>query len=422
MRSGLANLVRPLRQRDFALLASGQSLSNLGDALFEVALPLLALTIGSATDLGVVLGCYGVSRIAGLLLAAPAVSRFGARTVMTAVDVARALLMAVLGTMALTGGLTVAHLIVFTIPNGLCMGLFRPAYSSLTPRLVPEEQLPSANAVLTTSVQCAMLVGAAAGGIIAGASGVGVALLINAATFVASTVSLVAMARHHVPPDAVPDRTGQLRSLFSAGRTTLGALAGGHGLVVRLLSVVALVNLLWGGLLEVSLPSLLKRDFDNYTAAYGILLAASAAGALVGALLIGGLPGSRQTGRLAFAAGLGQGLLLVVVPWTGDVYLAGAAMLGVGVLNSVTNVIMVSLIQVATPPDRLPHVMSLMWLLSFGMFPVSVLATGLLATHLGPPAAMVVAGAALALGFLAGLTNPALARSVTAIAEQSATP
>ena len=63
-RDRLPSLLRPLRNRNYALLFTGQLTSLVGDQLYVVALPFLVLGHAGVRELGLVLMCFGIARIA----------------------------------------------------------------------------------------------------------------------------------------------------------------------------------------------------------------------------------------------------------------------------------------------------------------------------------------------------------------------
>ena len=94
----------------------------------------------------------------------------------------------VLGVMTLTGTVTPQILLVFTFLLGVGAVMNDPAWQSLTPDLVPENQLASAVALNSAGFNIARAVGPALGGLLiaaicCGVTGSGWAFLINAVSF-----------------------------------------------------------------------------------------------------------------------------------------------------------------------------------------------------------------------------------------------
>ena len=77
--------------RDFRLLVGGQGLSWLGDAFQPIALSFAVIASGgSATDLGLVLACGVVARLACTLVGGVWADRLQPQTIMVAADLIRA--------------------------------------------------------------------------------------------------------------------------------------------------------------------------------------------------------------------------------------------------------------------------------------------------------------------------------------------
>ena len=92
-----------LREREFRLLFTGQLISLLGDAFTSVALAFAVLSIGNATDLGIVFAARSVPLVTFLLVGGVFADRLPRRAVMLTADVAR------LGTQGATAALVLTH-------------------------------------------------------------------------------------------------------------------------------------------------------------------------------------------------------------------------------------------------------------------------------------------------------------------------
>src|SRR5213075_108858 len=137
-----------LRHRDFRLLWSGQTVSQIGDAAFVVALGWRAFTLtNKASSLGIVLMVESLGLVTTLLLIGS--------------DLTRAVVIAGLAVVDASGHLSFGLLIGFVALHGLASGLFQPAFGGIVPLLVEEPSLGSANALVGMSRQAAFVVGPA---------------------------------------------------------------------------------------------------------------------------------------------------------------------------------------------------------------------------------------------------------------------
>src|ERR671933_2707894 len=111
----------------FRLLFAGQSLSVIGDRMMAVAIAFAVLSIGDATDLGIVLAASGIPfalfAIAGGVLS----DRVGRRRTMIASDVARTGCQAIVAALLLTGRAEVWMLVILSGVYGASAAIFMPA-------------------------------------------------------------------------------------------------------------------------------------------------------------------------------------------------------------------------------------------------------------------------------------------------------
>src|SRR2546422_3359732 len=105
-------LLRPLAERDFALLFAGTLVSLLGDGIYLVALPFAVLGLsGSAATLSLV-GLAWSAGMLGFLLAGGVLSDRGdKRRILLAADAIRLVALVAAATLALSHHLAIWHLV-----------------------------------------------------------------------------------------------------------------------------------------------------------------------------------------------------------------------------------------------------------------------------------------------------------------------
>ena len=191
--------------RDFRLLWLGEAVSALGDQFALIALPWLALVLtGDAFALGTVLALMAVPRAVLMLLGGAYVDRMSPRLVMLGSNAVRLLAVAGLGLIVITGAVELWMLYAFALVFGVADAFFYPAQTAIVPDLVKGEQLQQANGIVQGTAQLTTLVGPAAAGLAIAAlgggvssadvSGIGLTLLLDAATFIVSLATLMLIA------------------------------------------------------------------------------------------------------------------------------------------------------------------------------------------------------------------------------------
>lgn len=395
----------PLRHGRFRLLAIGQLASNVGDSCYAVALPWYVLAVhGGTLLLGTVLAAYGVPRTLLIAVGGFASDRWRPQTVMMASDIARALAVAALAVTAGLGPARAAVLIPIAIVLGAGEGLFLPGSFSIIPSLVPGDDLQAANALSSGWTQLATLVGPAVGGALVALGGTSVAFGIDAATFAVSAVTLAGL---RAAPGLRPSAGSTIADADSRGDQppSLLAVVRSERVLLVMLLVTLAANLGSGGMDQVALPALAHGPLRSGASGYGLILAAFGAGALVGTLVAGQIPGFRRpavTGSLAFLA---EAACIAAVPWLGSTVAVAAAMAAIGIANGFGNVLTITAFQRWAAPSLLGRLMGLILTASFGVFPVSVVVAAFFTRDLGPASFFLFAAAALAAALLAGLTQ-----------------
>ena len=182
-----------LRQRDFALLYIGQSISVLGDRLVMVAMPFAVLSLPGAglADVGLVLGSSALTLALFVLVGGVWGDRFPRQRTMLASDVVRALAQGVTAGLLLTGHASVGLLMASQAVYGAAEAFFRPAALGLVPQVVRPDQVQPANALLALSANVGMVAGPALAGVLVALAGPGTAVAVDAGTFAASAVALL---------------------------------------------------------------------------------------------------------------------------------------------------------------------------------------------------------------------------------------
>ncbi|MFJ6195053.1 MFS transporter [Micromonospora sp. NPDC092111] len=368
------------RHRDFMVLWSGRTLSEVGDAVSLLVLPLLAVTVLDASAVEV--GVLSATRMVGwAFLALPAgvwVDRMRKRPVMVTCHVLRAGLVATVAVAAWGGWVTMAQLWIVALLSGGCTVLYETAHQSFLPAVVSREQLLDANGKLGTTYSVSQITGYGAGGVLASTLGVARTAGLDALAYLANAVSLLLIRRPEDPP-----ATGRrdFRRELVAGLSFVFR----HPIMPRLVAASASLNLFSQMIFALAVLYLV-RDLRLGGHLVGAVMAASTLGGIVGGLLSARLARLVGTVRIIWIAPLGLGWTVLLVPaaqpgWGLVAYPAGMA--GLGAVFAIYNAATVSYRQRECPPELLGRMTaSIRWVI-FGVMPVGGLAGGLLGGWLG---------------------------------------
>jgi len=413
--------IGPLRVRNFRLLIGGQAVSTVGDMLYAVALPWFMLSGGgSARDLGIVLAVYGIPRAGSVLLGGMLSDRIQPRRIMLLADIARALLVGGLAAIVLLNLHTLWILCAIGAPLGLFEGIFLPASAAILPGILDDDDLQAGNAINMATVQMATLAGPGAGGAIVASVRSGVAFAIDAITFVVSALALAGMRGKRAPvaaaaaeaaakvvvsPEApeAPAETADEGADAEQGPTTFWGLLRASRLLQVGLTVSIVANLAFGGLVEVALPDLAHGPLHAGATGFGLMLSTFGGGALAGSLIgatLGKLP---RRGLIALLLSFAQGIFVAITPFTGGL-LGAAISMGVwGLVNAMSNVLLITLLQQKMPRALLGRVMGAFMFANFGLYPISVALGGVVVDRFGPAILFPITGIMLSGAILYGI-------------------
>ena len=377
-----------LRQRNFLLLWTGETISGAGSSMATVGVPLLAVTVLHASTFAVAV-LTGAAYLPWLVIGLPAgawVDRLPARPLMVACDVVSALLFASLPAAAWLGALTTGQVVVVALLAGAVNVLFSTAYQVCLPSLVTAAELVDGNAKLQGGASVATIAGRSAAGLAAEAVGAATALLANAASFGVSAACLLAIRPAAGAPAAPPPASAVARTGGVLAQTWHGIGHVARDPYLRLFTVYAAVsNFAYTGNLALVVVFLV-RVVGLGPAAVGLLMAAGGAGGLLGALAAPRLARTWGTARTLVLTTVASGLAGLLIPLTARgprvaLFVAGSMLVAAAIV--VGNVILGSFRQHYCPPALLGRVTASMRFLAFGMIPLGALLAGALGTALG---------------------------------------
>ncbi len=178
------------RISDFRLLATGQTLSWIGNGFQTVALAVaVVLNDGGPGDLGLVMASSIVARLLCTLFGGVWADRLQPQRVMVGSDLVRLITAVAMAVMFSAGGYHLALLCALAAISTGAASFFDPAFGALRPLLVPAEKRQAANATLSMLQTGSQVAGPALGGLTVAAFGASAGFTVNAVSFLASMIA-----------------------------------------------------------------------------------------------------------------------------------------------------------------------------------------------------------------------------------------
>jgi MFS family permease len=401
--------------RNYLKLWTASAVSNLGDGIDGVALPLLAEAL--TRDPLLFAGVAMANRLPWLLFSLHAgaiADRVDRRKLMYVSNAIRFVLMAALGVAILLDAASIWWLYVVALGLGTFEVLFDNAAQSIMPSVVPRDQLEKANGRLFAGeIVTNQFLGPTLGGILFGVAAA-LPILIDAGTFAISAGLIFAMTGTYTrdqrrarrlsaeaealapaegdlaPTDAsvgsptarpTPPARPRMRTEIREGltwlwrhrllRTMAILLAAMNGTTMMGYAILALYVVGEGSILQLS------------PVWFGVLFTAGAAGSFLASLTAERIVPAIGRGRVLWSTLLAMVLVPLTIGLTSNVWVFATMQVLFGFTAVLWNVITVSLRQRIIPDELLGRVNSVYRFLGWGAMPIGALLGGAIAEAFG---------------------------------------
>lgn len=403
-------LTRSLSYRPFAYLLAGQTLSRIGDHVYQVVLAWWVLeATGSALAMGAVLILAVIPELLFGLVGGLTVDRLPRVPVMLTTDIIRGVAITTAALMSYAGMLEVWHIYAFSFVSGAADAFFQPANTALVPELVGPGELPSANSLSSLGAQFGRIAGPPLAAVLIGLGGTSFGLLLNGLSFFASAAFLVplldiaaAPAKREGPQPARRSWRVDLRQGF--------AMVAARPILWASILVMALSNVFLAGPYSVSLPFLVEETMGANVNVLGLLYALFPAGYVLAGVVLGRRTTLRRRGLLIFGGLAAAGLALATFGLPLPLLALSLAALVNGAALETTSLTWVTTLQQEVPGEALGRASSIDILGSTALLPVGFLLTGWATDAIGPSAVFVIGGVLTMLISLLVLSRPAIRR------------
>lgn len=371
-----------LRHQPFLFYFLGRGFSNFSRQIVAVAIgwQVYALT-NSAFALGMV-GLVQFLPTAFLTFyAGHAADRFDRKKLVQVCQLVESASVAFLAWGSYGGWLRVEHIFIVSALFGIAVSFERPAAASMLPAVVPTSMLQRGTALNGAAMELASIAGPALGGF-AYAVSPGLPYVLTAVFWLAASVFNGAI---RMP-----------RQQRSAEVSTPGALYAGIGFVRRNPTILGTISLdlfavLLGGATAL-LPIYASDILHTGPWGLGVLRAAPAVGSLLMTVALSRWPISRRVGLRMFQAVIVFGVATIVFALSTDIWLSLLALLVMGASDTVSVVIRLSLVQLATPDEMRGRVSAINFLFINASNQLGEFESGVTAAWLGAVPAAVLGG------------------------------
>ena len=301
------------------------------------------------------------------------------------------------------------QIVMLALVAGLATSIFRPAVYAGLPNLVSDADLPKANGLLQTADNLTWTIGALVGGALVAATSPDVAYVVNAVSFAVSAVLILRIRERLEEPEREPSRGGwrDLKEGFALAVHSRALLT-----VLVAWSIVMLAN---AGV-NVAEVVLAKKVFSAGDLGYGVLVAATGLG-----LVIGSLFGGSWISQRGLAVPYGVSIALMALGFGAaaaapNVWVAALVVIAAGAGNGVAVITNALLVQRGSPDRLRGRAFTVVMSVGYAVLGIGMIIAGPLTNAIGARAVWGISAALMAVGAIVGYV---LVRGVTSEARSA---
>ena len=378
----------PFRYRDFSLLWSGLLVGNIGTWMQFTALGYDVAKMAPNAAVGsFYIGLLGASRMVPVLIASPfagvVADRYPRRMILLSTNIMTAILAVLLAAALLTNTATLPVILILSGLQAATQSFDAPARQSWVPLMVPRELVGNAIGLNSFAFNAPSVAGPPLAGLLIAASGIAPCMILNAIVKFAVVAAVLLMR-----PTAVSSK--EHNSMFAAIKEGISFIYG-HG-VLRWIYLMLIVTALSVRSYNFLLPAYAVHVIHTDARGLGWLMAATGAGAMLGALSIAAL-NVRRRAVIWFVSSLLASAGVMCLGLTDQLTTAAIILtfIGLGTQSFIgsSNV----LVQTLAPDDMRGRVVSVYSMILLGLVPGGALVIGSIARFVDLRMVFVGAGA-----------------------------
>jgi MFS family permease len=372
------------KHRNFRLYFFGQLISFTGSWMTTTAQGWLVYQLtGSKALLGLVAAAASAPMLFFATWGGWVADRYKKRSVIVLTQFCSMVLSLTLAALVWTEIVQPWHIIVLAVLGGINMAFDMPARQSFVIEMTSRDDLMNAISLNSSAFNCARIIGPSIAGFLMANVGIAMCFLIDGVSFIPVIAGLLLM-RLANRKTQIESESGPLGQALEGFRYVFQ-----HRRVLTILSLFTVVGI-FGWSYSVLMPAFARDVLHLGANGYGLLMAGSGVGALLGALTVASAGHILPTRTMALGGVWIFSAALTLFAFNKNLYVAVLllALVGFGIVLyfSTSNTVLQSIV----PDEMRGRVMGIWALIFGGMIPLGSLEAGILADFIGTPATMAI--------------------------------
>ncbi len=391
------------RNRNFLLLWLGQLVSAVGSRMHAIAVMWYVLEVtSSTTKAGITLVFTVVPSILLSPITGSLADRLDRKKIIVYSDFVNGILVGVISILIYTGNMELWMLYSISALMSVANAFFGPAISAAIPSIVRKENLIKANSLAQITRYSTSIFGPALGGILIAIIGIPGLFLLDSISFLMSAFSESFMSIPKVVRDKNKKSTIK-EDILEGIKYTLKNKDLLHIIIVG----GVIINFFFAPL-SLIIAVLSKNILNVGIEGYGILLTAMSIGGLIMSLIVPKISKKIGNYKLMFLGLTFEGLLLIPLAFSKNMYTAMISLIILGCSFGVVNVSLGTVIQTIVPNNIMGRVSSVFGILCQSTTPLGYFLGGVLLESYSVSSLCIVSGVIVA---IAGFTTIRVSRN-----------
>jgi DHA3 family macrolide efflux protein-like MFS transporter len=401
--SGLGIL---LEYPNFLKVWFGRTISRFGDALDGIAFMWLMYKLtGSTLLMGTVMAVSAIPSLFGMA-AGVLVDRMDKKKVMIWMDLMRGLSTSSIAVLYMVGGLAVWHLYAFAFFNSICEVFSHPARSSAMQVLVRKEHYLASNSISQASGAAAEILGMGVAAAIIGLWGVGVAILIDAITFIIAAMSAVLASIDKIAGEHAKLSLSVFFSELFEGLKIIKS----NALIFINIILGCLVNILLAPF-NLLMPVYSDKVLHAGEQGYSLMGIAIMVGIILGSIVVGQIGHRFKKSTLIISGFIAFGVCIGALGFVSSLIMAVAFSTLAGICLPIITATGMSVVQEHTPREKMGRVSSTMGTIALLGMPLGYAISGVVGQSLNVQLTYILLGVVMVCICIPALFNKEFRRS-----------
>lgn len=376
-----------LQYPDFLKIWAGRTISRFGDAIDGIAFMWLMYKLtGSTLLMGTVMAVSAIPSLFGMA-AGVFVDRMDKKKIMLWMDFLRGISTAIIGLLFMIESLQVWQLYVFAFFNSACEVFSHPARSSAMQVLVRKEHYLASNSLSQASGATAEILGMGVAAAIIGLWGVGIAILIDAGTFlIAAFTAILANLENATTSDVKLSYGVFLQELFEGLN-----IIKSNALIFINITLGCLINILLAPF-NVLMPVYSDKILHSGEQGYSLMGIGIMAGTILGALVLGQLGHKYKKSTRIIGGFILFGVSIGLLGLVSNLMAAVLICVVTGICLPIISATGMSAIQEHTPKEKMGRVSSTMTTIALLGLPMGYAISGFIGESLNVQTTYMILG------------------------------